>query len=215
MAVRVTHPINCTYIHIPKTAGNSITSWLKQTATTKVTKRNQHATVQEVLEGNHSLGPMQMQDLGWKFCVVRNPWDYVVSWYTFEIRLCKQNIYRCETDTKWKHPTKEKYNLKFQQMRLKHLQDTGIKHFIENAHNHRYLHMMQSEWASSCDYVMKLENINEDFVKIQEKLNCYTPLPVRNKTKSRIQYQEYYTSELIDTVYKMYKKDINTYKYQF
>jgi len=62
---------------------------------------------------------------------------------------------------------------------------------------------------------MKLENINEDFVKIQEKLNCYTPLPVRNKTKSRIQYQEYYTSELIDTVYKMYKKDINTYKYQF
>ena len=61
------------YIHIPKTAGNSITSWLKQTATTKVTKRNQHATVQEVLEGNHSLGPMQMQDLGWKFCVVRNP----------------------------------------------------------------------------------------------------------------------------------------------
>ena len=79
MATLVNTPYKCTFIHIPKTAGNSVTDWLKDNTEALVTKRKQHATVAEVLEGNHSLGPIR--DLGWKFCIVRNPWDYMVSWY--------------------------------------------------------------------------------------------------------------------------------------
>lgn len=210
MASIVTEPYNCTFIHIPKTGGNSITSWLKENATTKVTKRKQHATVQGVLNGKHSLGPMNIDDLGWKFCVVRNPWDYIVSWYTFEVMLCKYYIDKIETDPTWTHPTKGKYNLKLQQTRLARLESHGFSGFVKKTQK-----KLQHEWAKDCDYIIRIENMNEDFKEVQSRLNCFNPLPVKNKTTGRTAYQDYYTPELKDIVYRKYKTDINTYGYDF
>ena len=210
MATIVTEPYNCTFIHIPKTGGNSITHWLKENTTAKVTKRKQHATVQGVLSGKHSLGPVAIEDLGWKFCVVRNPWDYIVSWYTFEIMLCNFYIEKIQTDPTFKHPTKQKYNLELQQNKLKRLQDIGFEGFVKQTDK-----PSQHHWAKDCDYIIKIENMNQGFKEVQQRLNCFTPLPVKNKTINRTRYQDYYTAELKDIVYKKYKLDISTYGYEF
>jgi hypothetical protein len=210
MATIVTAPYNCTFIHIPKTGGNSITSWLKENTTAKVTKRNQHATIQEVLDGKHSLGPMNIKDLGWKFCVVRNPWDYIVSWYTFEIMLCKLYIEKIKTDPTWTHPTKKKYNLKLQESKLKKLESQGFNGFVNETQK-----KLQYSWAKDCDYIIRLENMNEDFKEVQSRLNCFVQLPVKNKTTNRTVYQDYYNSKLKDIVYQKYKTDINKYGYEF
>ena len=210
MATIVTHPYNCTFIHIPKTGGNSITSWLKENTVAKVTKRKQHATVAGVVNGKHSLGPMQVEDLGWKFCVVRNPWDYIVSWYTFELMLCNYYISKAKTDPNWKHPTKDKYNLELQQNRLKRLETQGFDGFVKNTDK-----KMQHEWAKDCDYIIKIEEMDNGFKEVQNRLNCFESLPVKNKTKNRLAYQNYYTPDLIDIVYKKYKTDIDTYGYEF
>lgn len=208
MATLVDTPYKCTFIHIPKTAGNSITDWLKEHVNAKVTKRKQHATVAQVIEGNHSLGPIN--DLGWKFCVVRNPWDYMVSWYTFELMLCRYYIEKSQTDPKWTHPTKKKYNLELQQAKLKKLESLGFAGFVNTTDRYS-----QSHWAKDCDYVMKLENINTDFKIVQEKLNCFELLPHKNKTTGRTKYKDYYTPDLIDVVSTKYADDIKMFGYDF
>jgi hypothetical protein len=212
MATIVTEPYNCTFVHIPKTGGNSITTWLKENFNASVTKRKQHATVNTILTGDHSLGPITEKELGWKFCVVRNPWDYIVSWYTFEIMLCNYYIEKCLTDPKWKHPTKDKYNIKLQQEKLARLEANGFENFVQQTTRLDQLH-----WAKDCDYIIKFEKMNDDFKEVQNRLNCYKPLPHLNKTSERkTGYRDYYTSQkIIDCVAKKYAQDIKSFNYDF
>lgn len=210
MATIVFNPHNITFIHIPKTGGNSITSWLQKNSQCKITKRKQHASLQQILDGDHSLGPLEKNSLGELFCVVRNPWDYCVSWYKFKIRLCESyinQIYKCpqKIDNK-----KIKWNLDRQQVNLKRLKDLGFKGWLLQTGR-----KPQYKWAKDCDIILKFENLEIDFKLIQNKLKCYTPLPHLNKTPNRCNYSEYYDQESIDLVAAKFKIDIETYNYDF
>jgi hypothetical protein len=51
---------------------------------------------------------------------------------------------------------------------------------------------------------------------IQEKLNCYATLPTKNVGRSKLPYQQYYTSnELIETIGTFYAKDIENFGYKY
>jgi|SRR5210317_255500 len=210
MATIVTEPFCSTFIHIPKTGGNSITNWLKQNTKSQITKRHQHATVQEVCQGNHSLGPMNREELGLTWCVVRNPWDYCASWYSFKIMLCKFYIVQIHKHPNMKNHRKEKWNLEFQQNKLKRLENGFVPWLKQTGVSPMY------SWAKDCDKILKLENIVEDFKFIQNKMNCWEPLGHDNKTLDRKKYQDYYTTqEAIDIVATKFKVDIETYNYDF
>lgn len=208
MATIIEDPHRCTFIHIPKTGGNSITQWMTENFDVKITKRKQHATVSEVMQGNHSLGPVT--DLGWKFCVVRNPWDYLVSWYTFKVMLCEKYIDMVENDPSLANLKKDKYNIELQQKELERL-NQGFDWWIRQTGR-----KPQHYWAKDCDYIMKLENLNKDFKVVQKKLNCKIPLGHLNKTEGREKdYRKYYTKETREIVANQYAIDIETYNYQF
>ena len=211
MATIVTDPVNCTFIHIPKTGGNSITAWLKQNTKCKITKRKQHADLHHILAGNHSLGPMNIDDLGWKFCVVRNPWDYCVSWYTFKVMLANNRLKYLQDNPEKIKPHKRKFNIELQQGDVNRL-NQGFEWWLGQTKVNQ-----QHKWAKDCDYIMKLENLEKDFFIVQEKLNCFIPLPHLNKTTTRSKnYKDYYTSQnLIDIVADKFKDDIITYGYDF
>jgi len=175
------------------------------------TKRKQHANLAETLKGNHSLGPLQKENLGLLFTVVRNPWDYAVSWYTFKIRLCKQYIKNIEENPAIENRRKEKFNLQAQKNQLTRLENLGFKEWVRQTKRDA-----QHWWAKDCDYIMRLENLNEDFLFIQQKLECYQPLGHLNPTGLRSKYKDYYTDqETIDIIAKKYKIDIETYGYDF
>lgn len=211
MSVIINEPFKCTFVHIPKCAGNSVSDWMRKNFNTKTTKRNQHATIGETLAGKHSLGPFTIEDLGFTFCIVRNPWDYAVSWYTFKIRLCENYIKALEENPSLGNNRKEKYNKKIQENKLKRLQDLGFKNWARQTGVER-----QHNWAKDCDYIMRLENLTEDFQVIQKYLNCFEPLGHRNPTGRRTKYQDYYQDqETIDIVAKKFKIDIETYGYSF
>lgn len=210
MATIVTHPYNCTFIHIPKTGGNSITAWLKANTVCKITKRKQHATLYHIINGNHSLGPMTVEQLGWKFCVVRNPWDYCVSWYTFKVMLASNRLKFLEENPDKIKPHKNRYNIDIQRGDVKRLSQ-GFEWWLGQTKVNQ-----QTKWAKDCDYIIKLENLTEEFKVVQEKLNCFKDLPHLNKTSNRKNYKDYYTSQkLIDIVYKKFSDDIANFNYDF
>lgn len=203
MATIIRNPYRCTFIHIPKTGGNSITDWMKSNFQAEVSKRQQHANI--------SKAKVRFGDLGWTFCVVRNPWDYMVSWYNFKLQLCNQYIENIESSKIPKNPRKYKHNLELQKNELKRLTDLGFDGWLRQTGR-----KPQSNWARGVDYIMKLENLIEDFKEVQNRLNCFEPLSHKNKTDNRPKnYRDVYTSELIDIVYKKYEIDIKTFGYEF
>jgi hypothetical protein len=206
MATRITDPYHCTFIHIPKTGGNSITNWMQTNFVNhQVTKRQQHATIDE------AKSYWNIDDLGWKFCVVRNPWDYVVSWYTFKIDVAKVRIEIANSDPKYKNSRKEKHNVEIQQQHIDRLEKLGFDGWLKQTGRSQ-----QIGWAKGCDHIIKLENMKNGFAEVQKRLNCFEPLGHLNKTRDRKDYKSYYTSqELIDIVAKKYADDIKEFNYDF
>ena len=206
MATRITDPYHCTFIHIPKTGGNSITNWMRTNFVNhQVTKRQQHARIDE------AKSYWNIDDLGWKFCVVRNPWDYVVSWYSFKIMLCEFYIDQIHKHPNMKNHRKEKWNLEIQQNKLKRLEKLGFDGWLKQMQRSQ-----QIKWAKDCDHIIKLENMKNGFAEVQKRLNCFEPLGHLNKTRDRKDYKSYYTSqELIDIVAKNCADDIKEFNYDF
>ncbi len=65
------------------------------------------------------------------------------------------------------------------------------------------------------DYIIKFENINNDFKIVCENLNIpYTPLPHRNKSDKK-HYSKYYDEELIDLVKEKFKEEVEFGTYTF
>ena len=201
MATIIRHPERITFIHIPKTGGNSITTWMKKNFKAEVSKRKQHANVGEAIK--------RFGDLGTTFCVVRNPWDYAVSWYTFNLYLARTYIKNINENPHMANNRKEKWNMKTQQAHLKRLEE-GFGPWLKRTERPQ-----QIKWAKKCDIVLKLETIDTDFKVIQEKLNCYNPLDIINKTPNRKDYKDYYDDELVNIVENKFIDDIKTFGYTF
>lgn len=75
MAVYVPSKKLC-FIHSPKTAGNSIHTWLMDNTDAVYREGTQHC--------NLDYAKKLFKKIDLSFCVVRNPWDWCVSWYHFQ-----------------------------------------------------------------------------------------------------------------------------------
>lgn len=66
------------------------------------------------------------------------------------------------------------------------------------------------------DYICKFENLKEDFENICNKLKIkpIPDLPVKNKSKRKKNFMEYYDDELKELVRERYKKDFEVFGYE-
>lgn len=129
----------------------------------------------------------------YKFTIVRNPWDRVVSAYFYFRR--------------YKAYSKD---YPFDQY-VKDLREKGVGH-----NKHFYLQYDKAffDGKQFVDFIGRIENIEEDWKEIAANIRCPKSLPHKNKSKHK-HYSEYYTSETADIVYGLYKKDIETFNYRF
>lgn len=201
MATKIYNPCMMTFIHIPKTGGNSITQWMKDNFIVKISKGKQHATVAEAEE--------MLGNLGWTFCVVRNPWDYCVSWYTFKIYLANTYINKLTKHPELINPNRKKYRLEYHKSQLERL-NKGFDWWVRQTNV-----PTQIKYAKNVNYFCRLENLEEDFKVIQNKVNCYGPLPLINKTPNRTHYKDYYTDETIEIVRQKFSDDIEFLNYEY
>jgi len=64
------------------------------------------------------------------------------------------------------------------------------------------------------DLVVKLENIEKEFIHVQELLDCRAPMFMMNASIHN-DYRSYYTSETAKLVYKWVEQDLDTFGYTF
>ena len=192
MAVIIS-PHNSVFVHIPKTGGSSIQKWLLDNTSSQVTKATKHHTLQ-ALEAKYGR-------FDFSFAVVRNPWDWCVSWYFFTRDRALRRI---------KNPReKGKFSLEYNQQVLENF-EKGFEYFIEKTQlkdqHHRTI---------GVSYIMKLENINHDIQLLKDKFNIKQELPYLNTSSRNKDYREYYNDNTKQIVANKFKNDIETFKYKF
>lgn len=191
------------FVHIPKTAGNSIQSVLRdysedqlialrkeQDGIERFGLRNpkyeikKHSTLREY---RSALGDEQFRNL-YKFTCVRNPWDRMVSYY-FTPTQCPES---------WK-PKKFR----------------GIISKAVSIADYLRLDALEEDPFANVDYIMRFENLADDFRAVCRSLDISpTRLPQYNRS-NREHYSKYYDEELREFVRKRFAAEIERFGYSF
>jgi len=191
------------FVHIPKTAGNSIQSVLRDYSEDEIValrseqdgierfgvrnpkyKIKKHSTLAEY---QAALGEDRFRSL-YKFTCVRNPWDRMVSYYFTPTKRVG------EWDRK-----------EFRKVISKALSVVD------------YLRLGEAEEKpfGNVDYVMRFENLADDFRSVCATLGIPTvDLPQYNRS-SREHYSKYYDDNFREFVRKRFAPEIERFGYTF
>ena len=191
------------FVHIPKTAGNSIQSALRdysedqlvalrkeQDGIERFGLRNPKYQIKKhsmLMEYHDALGPEQFRDL-YKFTCVRNPWDRMVSYYF----------------TPTQNP--ETWNRKkFREIIFKAVSVAD------------YLRLGDGEEDpfANVDHIIRFENLTDHFAAVCAAIDISPPtLPQYNRS-IRKHYSKYYDDELRELVRSRFAAEIERFNYAF
>jgi hypothetical protein len=128
------------------------------------------------------------------FAIVRNPWDWQVSLYTFASKSTRHRQHQLVAGfadfneyLRWRC----REEVRFQKS---------------------YLYSTEGEQL--VDFIGRYENLEADFQSICRRIGVEEELPVLNVSKTK-PYQEYYTPETRELVRKIFAPDIETFHYTF
>jgi hypothetical protein len=191
------------FVHIHKTAGNSIQSILRRYSEDEIVSARPHQDGIErfgvrnpnyqikkhstLAEYRAALGEAQFRSL-YKFTCVRNPWDRMISLYFSPSRK------RGEWDRK----------------EFKKLVSNTI-----SATDYLRLEKNDADPFSNVDRVMRFETLPADFRSVCAELSIpWTALPLYNRS-SRDHYAKYYDNELRELVRRRFASEIERFSYTF
>jgi hypothetical protein len=179
------------FIHINKTAGTSIEHTLKPYGHKTVRnphmggfKHSQHFTM-----GEYKKYLSDEYDKYYKFTVVRNPWDRVVSYYF------KGAIQNNLSFTEW---VIDKYKNK-------------------NFQDYQRMYDPCINWidVNELDYIIRFETLENDFNDMCSKLGLDCSLQKHNVNNKRGNYRDYYNEETKKLIEEYFNSDIKLFNYKF
>ncbi|OLE01296.1 MAG: hypothetical protein AUI36_44100 [Cyanobacteria bacterium 13_1_40CM_2_61_4] len=191
------------FVHIPKTAGNSIQSVLRDYSEDQIValrseqdgierfglrnpnyKIKKHSTLAEY---RAALGDERFRSL-YKFTCVRNPWDRMVSYYFT--------------------PTQHVGELDRKEFRKVISKALSVADYLR-------LDKGDDDPFANVDYIIRFESLADDFRSVCATLGIPTvPLPQYNRS-SRERYSKYYDDELRELVRKRFAPEIERFDYTF
>jgi hypothetical protein len=202
----ICHKHKFIFVHINKTAGTSL-EWvlMKHSNNRRVGKRKPGIS----LIGRTKHRPVSEYKIiadkiygfknYFKFTLVRNPWQRLLSNYFF------RKYKKGDTD----------------------IQKLSFTEWVKNSNKRGYLfenclsRYAQLDWITDengevcVDFIGRFENLQEDFNTICDKIGIpRNELPHKNATKHK-HYTEYYDDESIFIVAEKYAKDIEYFGYKF
>jgi hypothetical protein len=183
------------FIHIPKCAGNSVTSDHFRNFSHDLRNEN-FKYFKDSYERSLSK---------FSFTFVRNPWDRLVSSYEY-----LKNGGNCPLDAE------DYLNLFSKYENFKEMVLNWEEVFFDQIH-----FKSQSDWICDndgniiVDFVGKFENLQQDFDIVCDRMQIpRKKLPHTNKTNHK-HYTEYYDDEIREIVAKKYARDIEYFGYKF
>tara|TARA_Y100001938_G_C8099594_1_gene440605 strand:- start:1172 stop:1789 length:618 start_codon:yes stop_codon:yes gene_type:complete len=196
----------CIFVHIPKTGGQSISRHFRKIGKIRGSDtwsnrdplrgppRLAHLTAEEYVTGKH-VTP-QFFNSSFKFSFVRNPWQRVVSEFSWRKHL-------------WKKISFDDW--------VKQLQFINTDDFCDKK---RHLKPQQEflyddEENQLVDFIGRYENLQADFNTVLEELKLSpSKLPYINRSSHK-DYVHYYNQESKQIIAQKYAKDIEYFGYEF
>ena len=184
------------FIHIPKTGGNSIYEALFNK------KSNGHIRYSQYEKKNRK----KFQEY-FKFAVVRNPWDRLVSAFYF-----LKNGGITPFDKKWAQDNIQEFNT-FDEFVIGWLNKEKI-----NSETH---FKPQTYWICDenkkimVDFIARLETIDQDFLFIANKIGSKNKTIKKLNASSRLDYRKYYSDRTKNIIRNIYKDDIELFGYSY
>lgn len=184
------------FIHLPKCAGISVSKALFGNLAGGHTRLEMHLNI---------FDPENILNY-FKFTIVRNPWDRLVSAYHF----LEKGGFEPQ-DKKWFENNLRKYK-DFDHFIRDWLSEDNIwtwRHFRP-----QYSYFLDDNQKVPLDFIGYIENIDSDFELICNKLGIENRLKKLNKSSHK-DYTEYYTEETKQLVADVYADDIHILGYTF
>ena len=212
------------FIHVPKTGGNSIQNILKDYSEDRIVglKRNQkiiqrfevrnekyNTSKHTTLTQYKSVMDAELYNSLFKFAVIRNPWDRMISFY-FSPHLGGRG---------WNRYAFFELVKNVQPVRHYICQKKGLTIVIPLRNIFRefgvHLHLGNKRIDTDIDFLIRFEQLNKDFTTVCEKLNIpFTPLPRVNRSKHN-HYSSYYDDETKEAVRLKFADEIAAGNYRF
>jgi len=188
----ISHKCKFVFVHINKTGGTSIEEILKKLSRNLNGKHHFIQEYRKLADAKHGF------ENYFKFTIVRNPWDRLLSNYFYK-KLNYNNLIQDLSFKKWITNSCDR-NYSFENCLSRHTQLDWI---------------VDENGEVVVDFIGKFENLQEDFDTICDKIGIpRQKLPHKNKSKHK-HYTEYYDDETRAIVAEKYAKDIEYFGYKF
>jgi hypothetical protein len=190
----------CIFIHIPKTAGVSISKSLFGNYT-------DHANIDWYLENYHRNTVKNY----FKFAFVRNPWDRLYSAYSF---LKRGGMYPVDANFYEKNLS---HLSSFEEFIMDWLDDRTMESFPHFIPQYKFLTSKSDQNLLLMNFIGRFENIEKDFQYVCRILHFKKKELLKENITDGIseKYFEMYSNEMKRKVQELYEKDIEFFKYSF
>lgn len=206
-------PQKLVFVHIPKTAGQSIYSVFEDNCIHVPNDRTSNSNYHSTLKDIENFTEIENYKI---FTVVRNPWSRTASWYFFRKKILRLSIKRSNS------------NKSVDKIDFNNLKDPVKEYELMSDFNlwlHRYicepwdftwfsLADPQSHWLeskNSVDQIFKFESLSADF-----KAAFDIDLPKKNQSSaSSILWRDMYSKKGKKLIEKYYQEDIDRFNYTF
>ena len=134
------------------------------------------------------------------FTFVRNPWDRLVSCYTYMQGQARGNNMIG--------------NMDFKDF-IYAVINNPYGHYKLYEHSRPQIDYFCKDGKIIIDYIGRFENLQKDWGYVANIINVPPELPVMNKSVKRLKYPKYYTKETMEMVGKHYEQEIDLLEYKF
>ena len=187
------------FLHIPKTGGTSLLGQLEKYCSPHY---GGHPQLLRYIENNKKQYP-DIEEY-YKFTIVRNPWDRLVSAFFFLQEGGNQNPHDIAAQRTLSEYSFEKF--------VEVLQ-SNPRYFNHIVHLKPQMFFIQD--FSKINQIINIEKNQEQCKLLKKNLNLKIgALPHKNKSKHK-HYTEYYDDETKSIVAEKYAKDIEYFSYEF
>ena len=211
--------IPTTFIHIPKTGGTSFRDWSIRFLKEKMVVYKGKIFVDH--PNSDEIRKLQgIENLGNTFTFVRNPYDRLVSIFHYQGQkfVQKKNIL---INRLGKQEQRDRvFEEYLHSLKMLRICKEGFGSFVRRISSNQesdIIHLVytpQTYWLLDPIEVFKIENINNEFHKIQKMLNCSEPLP-RSNTSQHDHYRKYYNDTTKKIATKLFEEELDLFGYTF